>query len=239
MGEESGAMGDDPHQEAARSRTHTKKGLEYQLDIKLAKRLDITNKLSASTTHLRSLLANTADVDLVKDLYTDWLNTYERLLNAHETCQRLLSEKGDAKPDHVDFESMADSFVTFKGHVEEWFSKNYQTSILPTSRTVDNVSNKGSVSSSISSSKIAERQKQAELKARQAVMIERREIEEEKLRLRMKEEEFDIKAELAASEARLKVLEEFTQETPAHTIPKKPVVYMLSDYPPRETAPRD
>jgi hypothetical protein len=102
-----------------------------------------------------------------------------------------------------------------KAHVHDWFSNSYKRKTPH--RQLDTLSLQWgsfrSKTSRISSAKIEERQKRAELKAKSTNMSRRRlKIEQAKLELKFEEEELEIDTQLKVSDAREKVLNEIESE---------------------------
>ncbi|KAH3845766.1 hypothetical protein DPMN_088054 [Dreissena polymorpha] len=184
---------DDPE---PRQRTLTEKGLTYELDVRGKERRHLINNLNNLSTSLRETLKYEPNPEAVKSRYTIWLSAYEQLLSVHEKVQGLLDLE-TAKHDHELFERQSVDFLTTKLAVEQWFMEQSQGR---TGTKSDGKSVRGSVKTDVSShvsiERVKEDQRKAELLARQEAVKQKRTIAEEKLRLKLKEEELEIQTEI-------------------------------------------
>ena len=192
-----------------RERTHTEKGLEYTLTLKQAERSRLIKALTVTSNDLKTLMQRSTDPNEVKPTYSKWLSEYEELLNIHDQYQRLTENPTEKQLDDARFQERHDKFISTKQSAEQWFSVNSQ---LPARSVRSNRSYRSgssrSSSSQLSMAKLKEEQRKAELLAREKSLDEKKFIEEEKLKLRFKEEALEIKTELQVTDAKTRVIEE-------------------------------
>jgi hypothetical protein len=157
---------------------------------------------------LEELLKSTGDASRVRVAYSDWLVRYEAILLVHQDCLKLCASTGEQMDDDTHFDTNREFFKSFKQSVEQWFATNWQS--VPSTRTSVTKSSRRSskASSQLSSAKLKESQKRVELLARAEALKEKQELEDAKLKLRQREEEFEIKTELKVSDAKVKALQE-------------------------------
>lgn len=198
---------------SSRKRTMTDKGLQYTKGLKEKERNRLLVNLDSHTEILEDLLGESSDILVAKQNYSEWLNSYEALLMAHDEYQRLLSSQ-EASLDHEHFEKVSFKYIRMKHTAEEWFLM-YAKPLSPIlqqdidAKSHSSLSSKTSrVSSHISIEKLKEGQRKVELIARQAALKEKQKIQEEKLRLNLKEEELDLATELKVSDAKTRILDE-------------------------------
>ncbi|CAG2209462.1 unnamed protein product [Mytilus edulis] len=166
---------------------------------------------------LEQLTSETKDTDAVKQVYTTWVSLYEQLLVSHEQFQKLLEVDHDRELDDAWFQERNKNFIILNDNVQQWFISNQVPKIVVTTAQEDSMSRisrgsrrsrtSSSASSQLSTAKLKEEQRKAELIARANSLADKKELEEAKLQLRMREEELEIKTEMQVSEAKVKVIE--------------------------------
>ncbi|VDI41133.1 Hypothetical predicted protein [Mytilus galloprovincialis] len=201
----------------SRERKMTEKGLLYNLELKQKERTKLLKSLNGVCDELEQLTSETKDTDAVKQVYTTWVSLYEQLLVSHEQFQKLLEVDHDRELDDAWFQERNKNFIILNDNVQQWFISNQVPKIVVTTAQEDSMSRisrgsrrsrtSSSASSQLSTAKLKEEQRKAELIARANSLSDKKELEEAKLQLRMREEELEIKTEMQVSEAKVKVIE--------------------------------
>ncbi|CAG2235127.1 unnamed protein product [Mytilus edulis] len=201
----------------SRERKMTEKGLLYNLELKQKERTKLLKSLNGVCDELEQLTSETKDTDAVKQVYTTWVSLYEQLLVSHEQFQKLLEVDHDRELDDARFQERNKNFIILNDNVQQWFISNQVPKIVVTTAQEDSMSRisrgsrrsrtSSSASSQLSTAKLKEEQRKAELIARANSLADKKELEEAKLQLRMREEELEIKTEMQVSEAKVKVIE--------------------------------
>ncbi|VDI00949.1 Hypothetical predicted protein [Mytilus galloprovincialis] len=201
----------------SRERKMTEKGLLYNLELKQKERTKLLISLKGVCDELEQLTSETKDTDAVKQVYTTWVSLYEQLLVSHEQFQKLLEVDHDRELDDAWFQERNKNFIILNDNVQQWFISNQVPKIVVTTAQEDSMSRisrgsrpsrtSSSAYSQLSTAKLKEEQRKAELIARANSLADKKELEEAKLQLRMREEELEIKTEMQVSEARVKVIE--------------------------------
>jgi hypothetical protein len=150
--------------------------------------------------------------------HSEWLREYEQYIVSHQDILEMLAAQDKADFDENLRDDQMKHFVEFKDRLDRWFLENDATPFP--SVKVGSRKSAGSVRSVVSSrqstrsgssvtmAKAQENQRKAELLARAHALREKKLIEEEKLKIKLKEEEFQLRTEINVSDARAAVLEE-------------------------------
>lgn len=186
-----------------RDRKMTEKGSEFTLENKSKNRERCFKILITLSDNLQKLLLSAEDKETVRRAYSEWLDKYEEFFVSQDDVRAWISPT-DQVPDEERFRKRDEYLMDLKSSVEDWFTKHSK------SVTVDNnsVSSNTSVRSTYSQAKLEESRRKAELEARAASFHEKKQIEEAKLQLKLKEEELDIKTALKICDVRTKIIEE-------------------------------
>ncbi|XP_060603364.1 uncharacterized protein LOC132756335 [Ruditapes philippinarum] len=166
------------------------------------RRKDILLKLLAESETLQKVFetAKSADVNFVKEKHSKWLNLYEKFPEINISYQALLSPD-TIKIDQSQLKHERDRFENNKLSIYSWSSNNNPDD---TRSRISRFSERSSRSnmSALSSSKLRESTRNAEIIERQAA------LEEEKLKLKFKEERLKLKTKIHVSDAKSKVIED-------------------------------
>ena len=258
-----------------RTRKLTEKGLEYTLDLRYRRRDKQYKALETKSEHIRSLMdQDTVSSSEMNHLYSHWLTLFEDFEYCHEEYTSLLNESAK-QDDNVNWYKPRNLYILmFKAEVETWFravsSPMVKTEQMPEAslprvdslvppRADDVVSGtslpshkSGASRSSITSARIKEEQKQAELRVRAAHLQKKRlldeerlkiqqeqlkleqGIEESKLRLRQQQEEMKLQEEMDMSNARSQVLDTFDELVSLRSVGKPEPSHYADD----ETTPK-
>ena len=193
-------------QDGIRQRKLTEKGLRYQRELKEKKILKELDSLSADLNKILS--AESKDYDTVKKCYSRWMFVYEELLIVNEDCLEF-THPDEAEETVSLFEATDRKYKDLKKLCEHWFLSNNPPSPRRTKTPSErSFLSRNSASSQISLARLKEAQRQAELKARAAVLKEKQILEENKLRLKMEEEALQLNTELQVSDARAIVIDQ-------------------------------
>ena len=188
-----------------RDRKLTEKGAEFTLETKFKNRERCFKILSTLSDNLHKLLLTEKDKDIVKSAYSEWLDKYEEFLLSHDEVQAWLSQS-DQISDEESFRKRDEKLMMLKESVEEWFLKHSKVVSMDKKSVISGKSFDSK--SSYSLAKLEENQRKVELLARAEALHEKKQIEEAKLQLKIKEEELDIQTALKISDARTKIIEE-------------------------------
>ena len=187
--------------------------------------------VTRKTNQIRSLMVADGNAEQVIEKLQDWDEAYQHFIDSNNACYSALSVE-DREADHnLWYQPRDESFHEFRKQVELWlrevFYRRQQSEIGPDdsisqvgsntsrkskkSRSV--ISDKSSLVSSASAARMKEEAKKAELVARAAMLQKKQALEQEEhylqLRLRQKKEEFDLQTEIAVTDAKTRVYEQF------------------------------
>jgi len=206
------------HVDQKRAPKPTEKAKEEKIKRLKGERKGKLIQLTKQKNDLDKLKEDENNVHLIKDeallVFEKYFGEYERL--NEELCELLdLEEK---QIDQETFENRYSGFKQFLHETNEWIAdvvKDPQEAEDGSSYVSHKASSTTSSTSSTSSAKLKIKAEREALLARAAAMKKKEEIEKEELRLKLKKEKLEIETELAASNAKLRVYEEFedTHET--------------------------
>ena len=113
-------------QDGIKRKKATKKGCEYQLELKLKSLGEAWRSLKSVSEELRSFMAEKRSVREAKLLYTRWMDLYEAFVQANNAYCFPLSE--DARKDHLEtwFQDKDIWISNVKSSIEEWFIGNVE-----------------------------------------------------------------------------------------------------------------
>ncbi len=189
----------------------TEKAVEEKIHRLKGERRGKLAQITKQKNDLAKLKENEHNVNFIKD---EELLRFERCLKQYERINEELCElidEDDKKADQDAYENRFSEFQQFIEDTNKWIAdvlKDEEDDIRPH----DSVSKANSVVSQTSSTTSAILRIKAEreaLLAKAAAMKKREAIEQEETRLRIRKEQLELETELAASDAKLKVYEEF------------------------------
>jgi len=180
----------------------TERGLSYQKSIKYKEREVAIKMLHKKSEELRNLIDGDPVVSDVRKIYTTWLTIYENCLDTHDMYINLLNK--DELANDMFYEKDVD-YKLLKRNSEKFILTHERAPSIATSRR--SVLSKTSIASQISLAKLKENQRKAELLAMAKSLEGKERLEQEKLTLKFKEEQFQIKTEMDLTAARLEVIE--------------------------------
>ena len=181
----------------------TEKGLAYQKSIKFKEREVAIRMLDKASEQLRNLIDGNPNVSDVRKVYTTWSTLYENCLDTHDIYINLLNK--DELTNDMFYEKDVD-YKLLKRNSEKFILTHERApSIAASRRSV--LSKTSSIASQISLAKLKENQRKAELLAMAKSLEGKERLEQEKLTLKFKEEQFQIKTEMDLTAARLEVIE--------------------------------
>lgn len=169
-------------------------------------------KLGVCTRRLneiKALLVKERNVDYVNECVDIFKQAVDEFTKVHQSVQQLLSED-EKLDDHVEwYEPRMMNFSYFLKEVESWKKEQCMQLRVEPLDSISNVS-KGSKSSSISSkassaAKLASAEKAA-LEARSAALKDKHALQLEETIIKSKMEKVELDAEIAAADAKIKVL---------------------------------
>lgn len=172
-------------------------------DLATARNLNLKETENESELLEAVLKKSNADIITVRIAHQAWLNKYEQFLQSNNRYQCTLSPEA-MKLDQQELKNKVKKFECLINETWAWFRMN-QTEDM---RSTTSRSSRSSSASHISSTKLQEGTRMAELLARQAALKDEHRLAEEKFKLKCREEELKIKTELEVSNAKTKVLEE-------------------------------
>ena len=177
--------------------------------FKLEQYYGMFRKLKTSVTRIKKLmLENKSDTEDVRKQYSTWLQTYGHFLDLFDELKSQIDDKTEKDKmcaDHFDYDIF---LVNFKKEVEDYFS-GMEEIRSKSSKAKSRRESGTSYASSISSQRIKEETKVAELEARKAALFKKKKLEMAKLQLKLEEEELDIDTGIAVSHAKTEVLQKY------------------------------
>jgi len=201
-----------------RQRTLTEKGKDWSLAQLKGKRQTLTAQLTTKSKAISSLFESYENRDVVKESLIEWNAIYNSFIEMHRQYYLLLSEELKGSDSSGWFEPKDKKHQEFKVHVEQWLlqaaqyldKKRADEALGPS----DSISQAGSrqssrcgskrssltrskislrsYASSISSARLKEEARKAELLARSALLRQKQALEDEELRVRRMKEGFTI-----------------------------------------------
>ena len=201
-------MGEEADVHAIRHRIFTEKGKYYELE----QVNDLFISLRNITEKTLTLLSIHSSYDVIRNNYHLWMEKFEIYIERHQNPMSRL-DYSDKEKYILEFEDRDAYLQNFKRTIENYFTAKEETRSRHTSKSTKSQcrsqSNHSSVLSNISSRKLMEEQKKAELEAQKAALTKRREIELAKIQLQMEQEELTITTRIAVAEAKSKILDKY------------------------------
>lgn len=196
------ASGTPENEQGARSRKFTEQGKLYS-EQQLSK---CYNKLRKLSLKLRDMIESDETTKNVREMYKEWMIDYEHFLTSHNVHSKRLDNEdlSHYMVTHLDRESyLKDSKVIFENYLSQQDVERLERR--------SNRSSVKSLSSVISSKRLEEEERIAELEAKREVLKKRKDLELAKVALQMREEELHLELDLAVSEAKTKVFDKYEQ----------------------------
>ena len=181
----------------------TDRGLAYQKSIKFKERECAIRMPDKRIEEPRNLIDGDPVASDVRKLYTTWLTIYENCLDTHDMYINLLN-KDELANDMFDEKDV--DYKLLKRNSEKIILTHERAPSIATSRR-SVLSKMSSITSQISLAKLKENQRMAELLAMAKSLKGKERLEQEKLTLKFKEKQFQIKTEMDLTAARLEVIE--------------------------------
>ena len=182
--------------------------------MKGEERLRNLKALAISTSELEKLLTETKDIETIKLLYKKWIADYDKTLEAHDHYQKLILVEEEKSIDSAWFKEKMNKFLQLNKMVQQYFALHQTANPVVKQEHDDSKSRvshnsgrsqdsrrsyRSSTASNLSAARLKEEQRKAELLTRAKFLADKKQLEEQKLKLRMQEEELDIKTELNVS----------------------------------------
>ncbi|KAL6473214.1 hypothetical protein MHYP_G00194020 [Metynnis hypsauchen] len=195
----------------------TERAVEEKIHRLKGERKGKLAQLTKQRNDIEILKHDECNVDIIKE---EALLKFERCFveykHINEELWELLSED-DQKVDQEAYESRHAELKAFIQETSKWVvnikrdSQDEEDEVRPhdSVSAVNSVTSRASQLSSTSSVRLKLKAEREALLARAAAMKMKQELEQEEVRLRVKKEQWQIETELAASNAKLKVYEEF------------------------------
>ena len=209
---------DDQGQELQqRSRTLTEKGLQYQIELKAKTRHKAWKQLQAKTNHINSMFIEVVTRQERQLLYSHWMTLYEQFMDSDEEYIHLLSAEMTKEDRSSWFDEQYEQFEHFKGKIQSWISNSGSATSVKQEDVKSHHSGSQrsgssrtpSMRSTLSSARLKEEQKRAELLVKASALEQKRKLEQAKLELKLKEEQLEIEYQIAIANAKTKVVDDF------------------------------
>jgi hypothetical protein len=217
------AEGDDEEEHLGpRVRKLTEKGLKYTLETKFKRLRQLCRSLEKNSDDVLELMDADGDQSGIQKGYKQWIALFDEFLTVNEEYENLLSPEERLEHEQDWFDARYQVFIEFKAKAAAWFAKGPKENMsyekhrepedpdrisIKTSSTSTYSSRHSSKSSrSIKSARLVQEQVKAKLEVKLTSLIKRKQLEEEKVRLHIQEEELKLQEELAISQAQCKAL---------------------------------
>ena len=213
--------------DGTRTRKLTEKGVAYQLGAKQKVYKHALSSVRSCGQKLCTAVMQNERIENVEVEFGKWKTLCDNLKQSDLELRTLLppedasyhAERHSSQLEENDvIEAKVIKFMTDVKHEEAVDGVEPQDSasnLFMTTRTALSAKysqHSGSVSSTVSSARLKEKQKQAELAARAALVKKKHEMNKKKLELQCEEEEVDLMTELAVSKAKTRAIDEFERE---------------------------
>ena len=212
--------------DGVRTRKATEKGTQYQLGVKQKVYKRALSSVRSSGQKLRNAVLQNEGRECVEAEFDKWKKLCQDLMQSDQELRALLP------PEDVDYHAERHSsqledndavqtkvikFLTAIKHQEpdDVGMQDSASNLFMTTRTALSAKfsqHSDSASSTVSSARLREMQKQAELTARAALVKKRHEMNKRKLEMQCEEEEVELMTELAVSAAKTRAIDEFERE---------------------------
>ncbi|KAL7868352.1 hypothetical protein SRHO_G00097360 [Serrasalmus rhombeus] len=222
----------------------TEKAVEEKLHRLTQSRKAKLGQLTSQANQLERLMEDDANVTTVKQkLRLDYQDLYGELRKINDNLKQLMHEEEFEKDQSFWYEPNASRICGFMQHVEMWIkaaeeraeqARQYDADIRPSdsvsvvSAALSNKSKRhgsvvGSKVSTASSARLKAEMERAALLAQATALKQKQDLERQEAELKAKREQLDLQTAIAASDAKLRVLEVFENErssqvSPVHTM---------------------
>ncbi|XP_043965633.1 uncharacterized protein LOC122827096 [Gambusia affinis] len=198
------------------SDTETAPTYEDRLKVRVLSRRGRLGACTRKINEIKALMTDAGNVDAVNDSVQVFKEAVDEFNNAHKLVEELLSEE-EKDNDYNDwFDPRISNLNYFLKDVEIWKKDIVQSTIRPFD-SISNVSQKSKSSSSTRSSRSRSSSVSVELKkakaeqaaalARVAALKEKHDLQIEEAKLKLRMEQIELQADLAASTAKIKTLQ--------------------------------
>ncbi|XP_061187914.1 uncharacterized protein LOC133195945 [Saccostrea echinata] len=209
--QENGNIEETQSEPAARARTFTEKGRIYS-EQQMEKSF---SSLKSLCTRITVMVNNREPEERISQKYRDWMESYEDFLDRHYSHSRKLNQT-DLSDYLKTYDERETYLQNFKTALQDYFAsqakiKEQQSKSLPEDGQDNRSFGRGQYStvSAVSSRKLAEEEKRAELEAKKESLKKKKEIELAKVALKMEEEKLEIETNIAMAKAKTKVFDKF------------------------------
>jgi hypothetical protein len=212
-----------------RRRTLTEKGKHLLLAQLKGKRQTLVAQITTKSNEINTLFESYGNIDVVRKDLIEWDVIHNKFIEAHCQYYSQLSEELKGIDNSGWFEPKEIKCWEFKLRAEQWLlqaaqyidQKRVDEAVGPNDSVSQASSRRSSRSrfslrshaSSISSARVREEAKRAELLARSALLKQKQALDDEELCVSRMKEEFQLQSEMAISDARVKVYERFEEES--------------------------
>ncbi|XP_062588283.1 uncharacterized protein LOC134249947 [Saccostrea cucullata] len=204
---------EETHSEnGARIRKLTEKGRIYS-EQQIEKSF---SSLKSLCTRITGMVNNQEPEEMIRQKYRDWMDSYDDFLDRHYDHSRKLNQTDLAE--YLKGYDERETFLqNFKTSLQEYFASQAKIKDQETKLLHEDGDNRSfghgqfSSVSAVSSRKLAEEEKRAELEAKKESLKKKKEIELAKVALKMEEEELEIETNIAMAKAKTKVFDKFEQ----------------------------
>ena len=155
--------------------------------------------IKSKSDAIRDKLGTIPSLDEIKNAYKEWMELFEEFMKCLDEYRQLLSEDEHLKFERDCYTDKEVWLSNVRTRIQDWMVEQKAPRSLKSSRS--------SKYSKASQLLIQEEQRKAELLTRQKALKERQIIEIERIKLKQREEEIDIKTVVVVLEAKCKVLE--------------------------------
>jgi len=208
-----------------RERKFTEKGLQYAHETKYKRLEQLFKALDKQYQSITYIMDEDSDDNEALRIFKKWLTLYESFAQTNDEYKILLSEDECAEHNSGWYRPRNDVMLEFKDTVQLWFIKkeaeahrvkeenrsciNGSKSSHYTSMSRSSKSTHHSSTSSVRSARLKEEVKRIQLVARAQAFEEEKALEKQALELRKKQELNKLKEDIAVTEAKCKLFEEF------------------------------
>lgn len=221
----------------------TEKAVEEKLHRLTQSRKAKLGHLTSQANQLERLMEDDANVNAVKQkLRLDYQDSFGELCKMNDSLRVLMHEEEFEKDQSSWYEPNASRIRGFMQHVETWVkaaeerteqARQCDADIQPSdsvsvmsaalsSKSRRRRSAVGSQVSTASSVRLKAEMERATLLAQATALKQKQELERQETELKAKREQLDLQTAIAASDAKIKVLENFENERSSHVSPAYP-----------------
>ena len=159
---------------------------------------------------IKTMMKEDAGVDYIHEGVAEFQKILDEFKMCHESVQKMLPDDVRENETLDWYEPKMANYTTFLTEVEKWSKSQLDPqTLVDATDSVSKVSMTSSKASSISSARMKAAADKAALLARAEALKRKHELELEKLQLSAKMESLEMETDIAATNAKLKALEEF------------------------------